>query len=83
MDFDDLKERHSGLGKVAFFVNNAYFAKIDMLEELSYQIEGHTIFALDDAAAWPVHVFIRSFSHEIEERIDSYKADHPELEESK
>lgn len=33
---------------------NADFAEIDMLEELSFQIEGHTICALGDAAAWPV-----------------------------
>ncbi len=30
--------------------------EIDMLMELSYQIEGHTICALGDAAAWPVQV---------------------------
>lgn len=33
---------------------NADYAEIDMLEELTYQIEGHTICALGDAAAWPV-----------------------------
>lgn len=31
-------------------------AEIDMIEELSRQIEGHTICALGDAAAWPVQV---------------------------
>jgi NADH:ubiquinone oxidoreductase subunit F (NADH-binding) len=35
-------------------VGNADFAEIDMLEEVSRQIEGHTICALGDAAAWPV-----------------------------
>jgi NADH:ubiquinone oxidoreductase subunit F (NADH-binding) len=50
-----------------------------MLEELSYQIEGHTICALGDAAAWPVQGLIRSFRHEIEDRIDGYKAEHPEF----
>lgn len=35
-------------------VGKADFAEIDMLEELTYQIEGHTICALGDAAAWPV-----------------------------
>jgi NADH dehydrogenase (ubiquinone) flavoprotein 1 len=99
MDFDDLKDRRSGLGTAAVIVmnnqtdvidailrlakfyehescgqctpcregtgwmvdmlermklGNADFAEIDMLEELSYQIEGHTICALGDAAAWPV-----------------------------
>jgi NADH dehydrogenase (ubiquinone) flavoprotein 1 len=56
---------------------DADFAEIDMLEELSRQIEGHTICALGDAAAWPVQGLIRSFRGEMEDRIDSYKADHP------
>lgn len=60
-------------------LGNADFAEIDMLEELSFQIEGHTICALGDAAAWPVQGLIRHFRHEIEDRIDSYKAENPEL----
>jgi NADH dehydrogenase (ubiquinone) flavoprotein 1 len=60
-------------------LGNADFAEIDMLEELSYQIEGHTICALGDAAAWPVQGLIRNFRNEMEDRIDSYKAEHPEL----
>ena len=55
-------------------LGNADFAEIDMLEELSYQIEGHTICALGDAAAWPVQGLIRSFRSEMEERIDNFKA---------
>lgn len=58
---------------------NADFAEIDMLEELSFQIEGHTICALGDAAAWPVQGLIRNFRNEMEDRIDSYKAEHPEI----
>jgi NADH:ubiquinone oxidoreductase subunit F (NADH-binding) len=58
---------------------NADFAEIDMLEELSFQIEGHTICALGDAAAWPVQGLIRNFRGEMEDRIDSYKAEHPEI----
>lgn len=42
---------------------------IDRLEEVSYQIEGHTICALGDAAAWPVQGLIRHFRHDIEDRI--------------
>lgn len=57
---------------------NADFAEIDMLEELSFQIEGHTICALGDAAAWPVQGLIRHFRHEMEDRIEDYKAEHPE-----
>ena len=64
-------------------LGNADFAEIDMLEELSYQIEGHTICALGDAAAWPVQGLIRTFRNEIEERIDNYKAEHPEFDERK
>ncbi len=30
--------------------------EVPMLEELSRQIEGHTICALGDAAAWPIQV---------------------------
>lgn len=48
--------------------------EIDMLLEVSYQIEGHTICALGDAAAWPVQGLIRHFRHVIEERIDQYAA---------
>jgi len=43
--------------------------EIDMIEELSYQIEGHTICALGDAAAWPVQGLIRHFRPEIEKRL--------------
>lgn len=56
---------------------DADFAEIDMLEELSYQIEGHTICALGDAAAWPVQGLIRSYRDEMEDRIDDYKSEHP------
>lgn len=55
-------------------LGNADFAEIDMLEELSYQIEGHTICALGDAAAWPVQGLIKAFRGEMEDRIDSYRA---------
>lgn len=56
---------------------NADFAEIDMLEEITYQIEGHTICALGDAAAWPVQGLIRHWRHEIEDRIDDYHARFP------
>ncbi len=39
-----------------------------MLEEVSRQIEGHTICALGDAAAWPVQGLIRHYSHVLEDR---------------
>jgi NADH-quinone oxidoreductase subunit F len=49
-------------------------SEIDLLLEVSTQIEGHTICALGDAAAWPVQGLIRHFRHEIEERIASYRS---------
>ena len=48
--------------------------EIDMLEDLTRQIEGHTICALGDAAAWPVQGLIRHFRPEMEARIKAYKA---------
>jgi len=51
--------------------------EIDMLLDVANQVEGHTICALGDAAAWPVQGLIRHFRHEIEERIDNYRAGKP------
>ena len=48
--------------------------EIDMLLEVTYQVEGHTICALGDAAAWPIQGLIRHFRPEIERRIDEYTA---------
>lgn len=39
-----------------FIKGDARSEEIDMMEDLSRQIEGHTICALGDAAAWPVQV---------------------------
>ncbi|MBL0849062.1 MAG: NADH-quinone oxidoreductase subunit NuoF [Candidatus Liberibacter ctenarytainae] len=48
--------------------------EIDMLLDVSKNIEGRTICALGDAAAWPIQGLIRHFRHVIEERIDQYTA---------
>ncbi len=48
--------------------------EIDMLLDVSKQIEGHTICALGDAAAWPIQGLITHFRHEIEAKIDQYAA---------
>ena len=48
--------------------------EIDVLEQVTRQIEGHTICALGDAAAWPVQGLIRHFRPVIEERIAQAKA---------
>ena len=43
--------------------------EIDMLQEVTKQIEGQTICALGDAAAWPIQGLIKHFRPEIERRI--------------
>ena len=48
--------------------------EIDMLLEVSFEIEGHTICALGDAAAWPVQGLIRHFRPEMERRMRDYRA---------
>ncbi|CAG8503170.1 5634_t:CDS:10 [Acaulospora morrowiae] len=117
MDFDALRDVHSGLGTAAVIVMDrstdivqaisrlsAFYKhescgqctpcregttwlmnmmsrferghgvsrEIDMIEELTKQIEGHTICALGDAAAWPVQGLIRHFRPELEARMKSY-----------
>jgi NADH-quinone oxidoreductase F subunit len=46
--------------------------EIDLLWDVTKEIEGHTICALGDAAAWPVQGLIRHFRPEIERRILEY-----------
>jgi len=46
--------------------------EIDMLWEVTKQIEGHTICAFGDGAAWPVQGLLRHFRPEIERRIEQY-----------
>lgn len=48
--------------------------EIDLLFDVTKQVESHTICALGDAAAWPVQGLIRNFRDVIEERIDQYQA---------
>ena len=47
--------------------------EIDTLLDVTYQVEGHTICALGDAAAWPVQGLVRNFRPELEQRIKDYK----------
>jgi NADH-quinone oxidoreductase subunit F len=44
-------------------------SEIDTLFEVTKQVEGHTICALGDAAAWPIQGLIRHFRPELERRI--------------
>lgn len=55
-----------------FVEGKARVDEIDMIWELSKQIEGHTICALGDAAAWPVQGLIRHFRPLMEQRIHDY-----------
>jgi NADH-quinone oxidoreductase subunit F len=52
---------------------NASVDEIDMLLDVSYEIEGHTICALADGAMWPVQGLIRHFRLEIEQRIARHR----------
>ena len=51
--------------------------EIDVLFQVTKQVEGHTICALGDAAAWPIQGLIRHFRPMMEDRIAAYKAAHP------
>ncbi|WP_407051004.1 NADH-quinone oxidoreductase subunit NuoF [Methyloraptor flagellatus] len=53
---------------------DAEIREIDMLQQVTKQVEGHTICALGDAAAWPIQGLIRHFRPEIEARINARKA---------
>ncbi|KIL58483.1 hypothetical protein M378DRAFT_27540 [Amanita muscaria Koide BX008] len=54
----------------------AHRREIDMLLELTKQVEGRTICALGDAAAWPIQGLMRHFRPEVEKRIDEFRAKH-------
>jgi len=56
-----------------FVAGQAKPGEIDMLWEVSKQIEGHTICALGDGAAWPVQGLIRHFRPELERRMAKYE----------
>jgi NADH-quinone oxidoreductase subunit F len=53
---------------------NATVGEIDLLQQVTKQVEGHTICALGDAAAWPIQGLIRHFRPELERRIADYGA---------
>ena len=55
-----------------FVRGHAKVEEIDKLYDLTKQIEGHTICALGDAAAWPIQGLIKHFRGEIEKRINNY-----------
>ncbi len=49
--------------------NECSFEEVQMLEEVTHQIEGHTICALGDAAAWPIQGLLKHFKKDILKRI--------------
>ena len=58
----------------------AEIEEIDALEKVTKQIEGHTICALGDAAAWPIQGLLAHFRDEIEDRIRNRKGRLTELQ---
>jgi len=52
---------------------DAELEEIDTLLDVTYQVEGHTICALGDAAAWPIQGLLRHFRPEVERRIKAHK----------
>jgi len=56
-----------------FVDGNAQPEEIDMIYEISKQIEGHTICALGDGAAWPVQGLVRHFRPELEARMKKFQ----------
>ena len=52
-------------------VGDAEIDEIDILLDVVSQVEGHTICALGDAAAWPIQGLVRHFRNEIEGRINN------------
>ena len=53
--------------------NKCTIEEVDLLQEVTKQIEGHTICALGDAAAWPIQGLLKNFRSEIVNRIGNKK----------
>ncbi len=53
--------------------NKAQLADIDLLEQVTRQVEGHTICAFGDAAAWPIQGLLRAFRPLVEARATDYQ----------
>jgi NADH-quinone oxidoreductase subunit F len=58
-------------------VGRASFEEIDLLEQVTKQVEGHTICAFGDAAAWPIQGLLRHFRPEIERRVREHQSARP------
>jgi NADH-quinone oxidoreductase subunit F len=55
---------------------DATMEEIDLLQDVTKQIEGHTICAFGEGASWPVQGFLRHFRPEIEKRIREHGGRH-------
>ena len=74
IDAAPVPERGLGLAMMDRLVRGeAELEEIDMLVSVTKQVEGHTICALGDAAAWPIQGLVRAFREEIEDRIKARK----------
>jgi len=62
-----------------FECNEGRLEDIDLLMEVANNIEGNTICALGDAAAWPVQSMIKRFREEFEQRAMQNVSVHKEL----
>lgn len=56
-----------------FEVGRANLREIDMIWELTKQMEGHTICGLSDASAWPIQGLLRHFRPLVEERVRAFE----------
>ena len=76
-DFNDLRNDIAKLTETvtSLVKGQADPSEIDLLLEVTYQVEGHTICALGDAAAWPIQGLIRHFRPVIEDRIRMKRGD--------
>ena len=58
---------------------DARVEELDMLQEITKQIEGHTICALGDAAAWPIQGLLKNFSPEILSSLSSRRSENEKI----
>jgi NADH-quinone oxidoreductase subunit F len=61
---------------------DADIGEIDMLQQVTKQVEGHSICALGDAAAWPIQGLIKHFRPELERRINERGGDLAPMQEA-
>lgn len=60
-------------------VGQAREREIDMILELTKEVEGHTICALGEAASWPIQGLLRHFRPEVERKIASFTGEHGQV----